>query len=65
MLKHYMNKQYSELVDGIKTPAFKKFIHKYIQYDNIIKFIVDTVESLPETISIENSVEFCIINLNK
>lgn len=65
MLRLYLNKQYSELLEEVRTPKFKKFVHKYIDSDKIVLFIVDMIRRLSPEISIQASIEECLLKLNK
>jgi hypothetical protein len=65
VLRLYLNKQYSELLEEVRTPKFKKFVHKYIDSDKIVLFIVDMIRRLSPEISIQASIEECLLKLNK
>jgi len=60
-----MNKQYSVLLDEVRTPMFKKFVHKYIEFNKIISFLVDVVSKLSPMVTMKASISECLVKLNK
>lgn len=62
-LRMYMNKQYGELLEGIRTPRFKKFINSHIDYRQIIDFVVRMVENLSVDLDIKATISECIVKL--
>lgn len=62
-LRMYMNKQYRELLEGIRTPRFKKFINSHIDYRQIIDFVVRMVENLSVDLDIKATISECIVKL--
>lgn len=61
----YMNKQYSELLDGVRTPRFKKFVHKHIDVEKLITFVVEMVSRLSCESDMKASISECLVDLKK
>lgn len=65
VLQWYVNKQHSDLIDGVRTPRFKKFVHKHIDFEKIVKFVVDMIGQLPCEIDMKASISQCLVELKK
>lgn len=65
VLRMYMNREHRELIEGIRFSHFKKFVHKHINYPQIIRFIVELVRGLSNAVEEKTSVSECMRLLNK
>jgi hypothetical protein len=48
VLSAYVHKQYSEILQKVRSPEFKRFIHPHVKHGKIIKFMADMIEKLPQ-----------------
>ena len=61
----YMNKEYRELVEGIRFSHLKKFVHNHIDFQKIIRLVVDMVAGLSNAVDMKTSISNCLRMLKR